>query len=138
MDVAREFTERWHHQQQIREAVGAPGLDQERYVRPLLETFIRALPGSYSSVEATNGTTVGVRISDLDDLGWGLQRLSDSWSLGVLANDLELAATVEVSADTAWRLFTKALTGPEARDLARIAGDQKLVDRFFSTLGVMA
>jgi len=138
MDVAREFTERWHHQQQIREAVGAPGLDQERYVRPLVETFIRALPRSYSSVEAANGATVGIRISDLDDLGWGLQRLSDSWGLGLLANDLELAATVEVSADTTWRLFTKALTGPEARNLARISGDQKLVDPFFSTLGVMA
>jgi hypothetical protein len=25
MDVGREFTERWHHQQQIRDAVGQPG-----------------------------------------------------------------------------------------------------------------
>ena len=24
-DIGREYTERWHHQQQIREAVGAPG-----------------------------------------------------------------------------------------------------------------
>ena len=27
-DTARELTERWHHQQQIREAVGAPGIDR--------------------------------------------------------------------------------------------------------------
>ena len=25
-DIAREYTERWHHQQQIREAVGQPGI----------------------------------------------------------------------------------------------------------------
>ena len=138
MDVAREFTERWHHQQQIREAVGVPGLDQERYLRPLLETFIRALPRSYSSVEAANGTTVGIRISDLDELGWSLQRQTDSWVLGELQGALEGDATIEISADAVWRLFTKGMTGPKARSLARVAGDASLIEPFFSTLGVMA
>lgn len=138
MDVAREFTERWHHQQQIREAVGAPGLGQERYLRPLLKTFIHALPSSYSSVEAPNGTTVKVRISDLDDLEWDLERFSDSWGLGRLAKDLETDATIEIAADTAWRLFAKAMTAREASNLTRVTGDQQLAESFFSTLGVMA
>lgn len=138
MDVAREFTERWHHQQQIREAVGAPGLDQPRYLRPLLETFIRALPKSYSSLEAPNGTVVGVRISDLDDLEWGLQRFPDSWRLGALGMNIEPDVTIEVSADTAWRLFAKALTSVEAKKSSRVAGDQTLAEPFFSTLGIMA
>ncbi|MDX1645351.1 MAG: maleylpyruvate isomerase N-terminal domain-containing protein, partial [Thermoanaerobaculia bacterium] len=47
MDVAREFVERWHHQQQIRQAVDAPALDQPRYLRPLLDTCARALPRAY-------------------------------------------------------------------------------------------
>jgi len=136
--VAREFTERWHHQQQIREAVGAPGLDQERYVRPLLETLVRALPRSYSSVEAPKGTTIGVRISDLDDLGWGLRRLSGSWALGALVEELETDASIELSADTAWRLLTKGITDRDASCLAQVSGDQELTEPFFSTLGIMA
>ncbi|HST58861.1 MAG TPA: maleylpyruvate isomerase N-terminal domain-containing protein, partial [Longimicrobium sp.] len=37
MDVGREYTERWHHQQQIRDAVGQPGLTGARWMRPVLE-----------------------------------------------------------------------------------------------------
>src|SRR5262245_46451755 len=46
-DLARELTERWHHQQQIRLATGAPPLDDPRFVAPVLETFLHALPHRY-------------------------------------------------------------------------------------------
>src|SRR5688572_28281518 len=42
-DVARELTERWHHQQQIRDATGRAPL-HEPYLAPVLATFVRALP----------------------------------------------------------------------------------------------
>ena len=42
--VAREFTERWTHQQHIRDAVGRPGMTERRYLHPVLDTFVRALP----------------------------------------------------------------------------------------------
>lgn len=138
MDVAREFTERWHHQQQIREAVGATGLDQEHFVRPLLYTLIRALPKSYALVEAPTGTTVEVRIRDLEDLGWGIQRLPDSWDLGEVPGDLEAETTLEISADMAWRLFTKGVSGRVARVSANVSGNPELAEPFFSTLGIMA
>src|SRR5256885_5814581 len=44
LHIAREFTERWHHQQQVREAVGAPSLDDPRFLGPVLATFARSLP----------------------------------------------------------------------------------------------
>src|SRR5207248_389111 len=34
LDVAREYTERWLHQQHIREAVGRPGLTDRRFMGP--------------------------------------------------------------------------------------------------------
>jgi uncharacterized protein (TIGR03083 family) len=43
-DLAREYTERWHHQQHIREAVGQPGLTEATFLTPVLDTFVRALP----------------------------------------------------------------------------------------------
>src|ERR1700756_2513136 len=43
-DVARELTERWHHQQQIRLATNRPGIMLPRLYHPVLDTFLRGLP----------------------------------------------------------------------------------------------
>ena len=138
MDVAREFTERWHHQQQIREAVGADGLDTEHYVRPLLEILVRALPRAYSEASAPAGTEIVVRILDLDDLGWVLRREVDCWQLWVVDRDFVIQRFIDIPASAAWRLFTRGITGEEAKRRARTAGEQELIDPFFTTLAVMA
>jgi hypothetical protein len=44
LDIAREYTERWVHQQQIRDALGRQGLAEPRYLAPVLATFVHALP----------------------------------------------------------------------------------------------
>ena len=78
-DVARELTERWHHQQQIRDAVGRPPL-YERYLAPVIDTFVRALPYTYRDVDAPEGTTIVLRI---DDAAWSLVREAIAWQLFV-------------------------------------------------------
>ena len=62
MDIAREYTERWHHQQQIREAVGKPVLTGPEWFAPVLATFAHGLPRSYRGVSAPVGTVVRVEI----------------------------------------------------------------------------
>ena len=47
-DVGREFVEIWHHQQQVRLAVGAPLLTETRFLRPVIEIAMRALPHKFS------------------------------------------------------------------------------------------
>lgn len=138
MDVAREFTERWHHQQQIREAVGAVGLDTERYVRPLLEILVRALPRAYGEISPPSGTEVFLRIVDLDDLAWSLWRAEEAWLLFKVDPGSVGSPAIEIAADTAWRLFTKGITAEEARGSAHTTGEAELIDPFFSTLAVMA
>lgn len=51
--VARGYTEKWHHQQQIREAVGqtAPLLAPKLF-RPFLKTVARGLPHAYRAAGA--------------------------------------------------------------------------------------
>ncbi len=49
-DTAREFTERWHHQQQIRLAVNKPGIMTREFYFPVLDCFMRALPYAYRDV----------------------------------------------------------------------------------------
>ena len=53
---AREFTERWVHQQQIRDAVGKPGLTERRWLHPVLDAFARALPHALRDHAAPGGT----------------------------------------------------------------------------------
>ena len=48
LHIAREYTERWAHQEQIREAVGAGGLHGRRLFAPVLDTFVHALPRNQS------------------------------------------------------------------------------------------
>ena len=93
-DVARELTEKWHHQQQIRDAVGRAPL-YERYLAPVIATFVRALPFTYRDVDAS----VVVRI---DDAVWSLVQ-------GTLYEGEAETADVRVTltGDRAWRLFTR-------------------------------
>ncbi len=50
--IAREFTEKWHHQQQIREAVGRPGIMTKEFFFPVMDVFMRGLPHRYRDVPA--------------------------------------------------------------------------------------
>ena len=138
MDVAREFTERWHHQQQIREAVGAPPLDDERFVRPLLETFVRALPRAYADTEATEGAVVLVEITDFDALAWVLVRTDDEWTLAEKPAELEPDATIRIPSNIAWRLFIKGISAEAARNYTEFGGEARLTAPFFKGLAVMA
>ena len=45
--LAREFTERWHHQQQIRLATERDGIMTRELYHPVLECFMRALPFAF-------------------------------------------------------------------------------------------
>jgi large subunit ribosomal protein L20 len=46
-DLGREFTEQWHHQAQIREAVGAPPLSDPIWLHSVLLIALRGLPHAY-------------------------------------------------------------------------------------------
>ncbi len=108
LDVARHFTERWVHQQQVRIAVGRPELDDARYVGPVLRTFAWSLPVAYGGVDAAPGTTVAVEVTGPGGGVWAVTRDVEAWSLaeGPAARP---DATVRMSVATAWRLYTAAL-----------------------------
>jgi len=137
-DVARELTERWHHQQQIRLAVGAPPLDDPWLSEPVFDTFIRALPHGYQQVTAPAGTALVMRIEGRQVYAYTLQvREGGGWSL--LAGEAEHpAARIALPEEPAWLLFTKGLRGEAAKRRARIEGEPALAERFFEILAVMA
>ena len=81
MDIAREYTERFHHQQQIRDAVGAPTLASAELIHPLLETLLRAVPRAYRAVSASEGDVVAITATGDGGGRWAVVRDRESWRL---------------------------------------------------------
>jgi uncharacterized protein (TIGR03083 family) len=135
LDLAREFTERWHHQQQIRDATGKAPLYDPYFFAPVLDTFVRALPDSFRGVSAPDGTGVRFEISGGSGGVWFLVRVGDAWELALEAEDE--AAAVVVPQDTAWRMFTKGIGWESARASATIGGDVELASAIFRTVAVI-
>jgi uncharacterized protein (TIGR03083 family) len=136
-DVAREYTERWHHQQQIREAVGAPGLTSRRLMHPVLDAFLRALPHAYRSVEAEEGTAVAVEIAGEAGGEWALVRVGGRWRLYEGTPEAP-SARVRMDQDTAWRRMTKGITREQAAERSQVMGDRSLGEPIFEMISVMA
>jgi Mycothiol maleylpyruvate isomerase N-terminal domain len=136
-DVAREYTEKWHHQQQIRDAVGWPGLTERRYLHPVLDTFLRGAPHVYRATDADEGTLVRFTITGDAGGSWYLLRAAGRWGL-VADAERAPAAEVMLDADTAWRLWTKGLNAAAARQRAHVNGDDALAAPIFEMVTVMA
>ncbi len=73
-DTARELTERWHHQQQIRLATNRPGIITPELYHPVLDCFVRGLPHVYRDVDGSVGTAIRLEISGECDGRWFLLR----------------------------------------------------------------
>jgi uncharacterized protein (TIGR03083 family) len=107
-DLARDLTERWVHQQQIRIAVGAEGHHAEKYLAVVIRTFIWAFPNQYEPV-AEVGTQVALDIGDVG--AWTLTRADDGWEMDE-GSCSSPTARVRMSADAAWRSLTGAVVDP--------------------------
>ena len=136
-DVARELTEKWLHQQQIREAAGRPLLVERRFLHPVLDTFLRALPHVYRDVRAEDGTTVETRIGGEAGGRWSLRRDGGGWRLyhGAAPSP---AAVVGLDQDVAWRLLSSRRRPPELVERVRFEGDRGLGGVLLGTVSVMA
>jgi uncharacterized protein (TIGR03083 family) len=108
LDIGREFTELWHHQMQIRIAVGAPPLEDSRCLDAALIVAVRALPFTYRGVSASPGDTVCIEVDGATPDAWTLERTEHGWMLWAGCPDVS-AATVRLNADVFWRLLFNAL-----------------------------
>lgn len=137
LDLAREYTERWHHQQHIRDAVGKPGFKEPRFFAPVLDAFVRALPHTYREVSAADGTAVALTIAGPSGGQWLLLRKAHGWKL-YLSPLRKPAAHVVIEEEVAWRVFTKGIGAEEARARTVIVGDQALGLHMLDTVSIIA
>ncbi|TDD32852.1 maleylpyruvate isomerase family mycothiol-dependent enzyme [Actinomadura sp. KC06] len=123
LDAARDFSEYWTHHQQICDATGRAGLTEPRYLGPVLDTFMRALPHTMRDIPAPEGTVVQVVVSGFG--GWACVRGSERWELQRETRSTP-DALIELDSDTAWRLCTRGITPARATERSRIDGDRAL------------
>lgn len=129
-DTAREYTERWHHQQQIRLAVErlgvrGPGILTRELYYPVLDCFMRALPFTYRNVPAPTGTAIRITVSGECGGSWNLLRADTAWMLTEREQDQPKAETT-IPQEIAWLIFTKGIDRTTAQSKVRITGDAAL------------
>lgn len=123
-DTARELTERWHHQEQIRLAVDRPGIQTPELYHPVLDCFLRALPHRYRDVPALPGALLQFDVSGDCGGTWLLERQADSWR-PVSHSPARPDSRVTIPQEIAWRIFTKGMReATEAR--VEVEGDRGL------------
>lgn len=120
-DTGREFTELWHHQMQIRLAVGAAPLADARYLRAVLDIAMRGLPYAYRGIDATEGDTVTIEASGSAGGTWTVKRDAQRWTLWEGTPD-QASVRVRLSDDEAWRLLFNALPFAKASKSIQIEG----------------
>jgi len=123
-DTAREFTERWHHQQQIRAVVNKPGIMTREFYFPVLDCFMRALPYNYQTVTREDAVMARFNVSGECGGSWYLFRDGGAWKL-ITSPAGEKISETTIPQEIAWRIFTKGISYEEARKLVQVSGDEE-------------
>jgi uncharacterized protein (TIGR03083 family) len=137
LDMAREYTERWVHQQHIRDAVDRPGFKDRRFFAPVLQTFVWALPHTFREIYASEGTCIHVLIAGEAGGQWSLRRAHEGWVLGKPASQ-PVDASVVLDQESAWRLFTKGISKDEAFQKGTFQGNVQLARTVLDTIAIIA
>jgi len=136
LDLAREYTERWHHQQHIRDAVGKPGLKDARFLGPILDAFILALPKTFRDVIAEADTAIQISTTGAVKRDWILKYHASEWWL--YEGDVDMPqASVSIPDDIAWRIFTKGIPIENAIQQVRLSGNLDLAAMVLETISLI-
>jgi hypothetical protein len=128
--------ERWHHQAQVRLAVGAPALVARVWLQPVLELSLKASGRAFDGVSPQAGRALRLDIAGDAGGTWSLVADGSCWTAHRGAPE-RVSAHARCDADSAWRLFFNALPEAEARQRVQGTGDPELLERLLHLRGVM-
>lgn len=134
--VGREFTERWIHQQQIRDALERPGLNGPSFVTPVLAVLVRGVPPAYAASAPPVGTTVEVSVAGRGGGAWAVRRAADHWDL-LEGREREVDARVTLDQESMWRFLSRNIDAGDARHKAETDGPEELIAPFFSAVSAL-
>ena len=120
-DIGREFTELWHHQQQIRMAVGAEALSDARYLGAVIDIAVRGLPHAFRHVPPAAGQSIVIHITGASGGQWTLLPDDGRWTLWC-GEPPSPTTRIRLNDETAWKLLFNALSRSDAEQAIQIEG----------------
>lgn len=135
--IAREYTEKFLHQQQIRDAVNKPGLMTKKLFHPFIDTLMCGFPHTFRNIPAKTGTIVTVIVSTEIGGKWNIIKKESQWEMK--KDELpDPTAQIIITPEIAWKLFSKSLKPDEIIDKVQISGNQDLGRHALTMVSVMA
>ena len=123
-DIAREYSERWLRQQQIRQAVGADSLLEKQFYNPFLQICMKALPYHFKDLNPALDTLISVEIVGDAGARWSIIRRVDQWEFTI--SESQADAHVYIDQNIAWMLFSNGIDIQESNQYWQVIGDQDL------------
>ncbi|WP_281616466.1 maleylpyruvate isomerase N-terminal domain-containing protein [Flammeovirga sp. SubArs3] len=124
MHIAREYTEKFLHQQQIRDAVGKQGIINEEFFVPFLEVCMYALPHTLRETSTTSGHSIQLSITGEINKDWYVVFDGQKWNLTLTPKDI--VTIIEIDAYASWKLFSKSLRPVDLEEKISITGNKDL------------
>lgn len=137
MHIAREYTEKFLHQQQIRDAVKRPGIMTKDFFLPFVEVCLKALPHTFREVPAADNTCIKITIPDDCGGSWHLFAKNGQWEMG----EPEVAvpvSEVSISAEAFWQLVSKSKRHGDLEAFIEVKGDRFLAEKMLSMVSFIA
>ena len=135
--IAREYTEKWHHQQQIRNAIGqASPLFSKTFFTPYLETSLRAVPHQFRNLHAEEGDTFSLFVSGEGGGDWHFIFEKDRWIESPEKPSYSVAK-VYIDDQVIWRMFSKEISMDELKNRSTVSGKKEMADAFMGMTAVM-
>jgi uncharacterized protein (TIGR03083 family) len=111
LDVAREYMERYVHQQQIRQGTERPPLGAG-FVGPVLATAAHALPRALDGVSRPVGTVVTFSAEGKGGGTWRVVRTAEGWELDPAPVAGSAACRVRTTVEGALKLYVRDPSAP--------------------------
>jgi len=138
-DIAREYTEKWIHQQQIRDALEDRTLLDREFFLPCLDTLMRGLPHTYRHLKSPRGTLLKITSDVEGEVNWFLVRQNDRWELVKGQGDLEITTLIYMDKDFAWKFFSNGIKDWKIAEKGiEVKGDHELGKKILDMVSVMA
>ncbi len=135
--IAREFTEKFHHQQQIRDAVGDQTLLIHPYYHDFLSILVLGMPHALRAVNVPEQTVLRLNIKGFQTFGIDFRYSGGSWHI-LEQTGTAFAGSATIPDTLAWKLFTKSIRPEGIVNNVVIEGDKNLAINLLNLIAVMA
>lgn len=138
MHLAREYSEKFLHQQQIREATNRPGLLTEELYHPFLSVCMLALPYHLRHTRIGDDTVIALTVTGVGGGTWYAWNDIGEWHLRDSPGKYEVSARITIPGHEAWKLFSKSIRAYHIRDQIQVVGNPALAEEVLEMVSFIA